>query len=260
MPQSTKKILMVDIGGTNVKLMATGHEGRRKVPTGPEMTPSRMVKEVLKAAEGWEFEAISLGFPGLVTEGKPASEPVNLSKGWINFDYEKAFALPVRFINDAAMQALACYTQGRLLYLGFGTGTGAAIVVDDVLIPLEIGSLRLRRSGNFGDLLSDAGRKKDGEEEWLKSLNEAVEIMQDVFKPDETVLGGGNAKLIEPLPKGCRRVDNQVGFVGALRLWPGADMFAEAYGSSYRIKKTAKSEFPPAEPAPLEPEKAAKKK
>jgi polyphosphate glucokinase len=255
-----KKILMVDVGGTNVKLMATGHEGRRKVPSGTEFTPSRMVKEVLKAAEGWEFEAISLGYPGLVAEGKPASEPVNLGGGWMNFDYEKAFGLPVRFINDAAMQALACYTQGRLLYLGFGTGTGAAIVVDDVLIPLEVGSLRLRRRGKFGDLLSDAGRKKDGEKEWLESLNEAVEIMQDVIKPDDTVLGGGNAKLIEPLPKGCRRIDNQVGFIGALRLWPGTDMLAEAYGSSFRIKKTAKSEFPPAEPADVENSKPAKKK
>jgi polyphosphate glucokinase len=263
-----KKVLMVDVGGTNVKLMATGHEGRRKVPSGPELTPARMVREVLKAAEGWEFEAISLGFPGLVTDGKPASEPVNLGNGWRNFDYEKAFERPVRFINDAAMQALACYTKGRMLFLGFGTGAGCAIVVDDVVIPLEIGSLRLRRRGTFGDLLSDAGRKKDGNEAWLDALLEAVEIMQDVIKPDETFVGGGNAKLIEPLPKGCQRIDNQAGFIGAVRLWPGADMLAEAYGSSYRIKKTPKSEHPPAEPAPVEaakakgakPAKVAKKK
>jgi polyphosphate glucokinase len=247
-----KKILMVDVGGTNVKLMASGHVGRRKVPSGPKLTPAKMVREVLKATEDWEFEYISLGFPGLVYQGKIASSPVNLGAGWINFDYEKEFKRPVRFINDAAMQALAAYQQGRLLFLGFGTGTGAAIVVDDVLIPIEIGSFPLKRRGNFGDHLSEAGRKKLGKKAWLKLLRHGVVAVQEVFKPDDTVLGGGNAKLIETLPKGCRLRDNQGAFLGAVRLWSGADMLAEAYGSSYRIKKAAKSEFPAAEPAPID--------
>lgn len=247
-----KKILMLDVGGTNVKMMASGHEGRRKFPSGPELTPARMVKEALKATEGWEFEAVSLGFPGLVIDGRPGREPMNLAGGWVNFDFEKAFKRPVRFINDAAMQALASYQKGRMLFLGFGTSTGSAMVVDDVLIPLEIGPLRLRRRGRLCDFLSEAGRKKTGTKRWNQYLAEAVEMAQMVFTPDDTVLGGGNAKLIDPIPKGCRIRDNQAAFTGALRLWPGADMLAEAYGTSFRIKKTAKSEFPPAEPAPIE--------
>ncbi len=242
---------MVDVGGTNVKLMASGHEGRRKVPSGPKLTPAKMVREIEKATTDWEYECISLGFPGLVYQGVPASSPVNLGPGWMNFDYERAFKRPVRFINDAAMQALAAYEKGRLLFLGFGTGTGAAIVVDDVLIPFEIGSFPLRKKGNFGDLLSEPGRAKLGKKAWLRLLIDGVAAVQSIFKPDDTVLGGGNAKLIEPLPKGCRLRDNQGAFIGAVRLWPGTDMLAEPYGSSYRIKKTAKSEFPPAEPAPV---------
>ncbi len=231
-----------------MKLMASGHVGRRKVPSGPKLTPARMVREVLKTTADWEFDCVSLGFPGLVYQGKPASSPVNLGAGWQKFDYEKEFQRPVRFINDAAMQALAAYQQGRLLFLGFGTGTGAAIVVDDVLIPIEIGPFPLRRSGNFGDLLSEAGRKKLGKKEWLKLLQTGVAAVREVFKPDDTVLGGGNAKLITPVPKGCRLRDNQGAFLGAVRLWPGADMIVEAYGSSYRIKKTPGSEFPAAIP------------
>jgi polyphosphate glucokinase len=255
-----KKILMLDIGGTNVKLMASGQVGRRKIPSGKELTPAQMVRRVLKATEDWPFEAVSLGFPGVVVGGKIASEPVNLGGGWVKFDFEKAFGRPVRYINDASMQALANYEKGRMLFLGFGTGTGASIVVDDVLIPLEIGALRLRRRGNFGDLLSEASRQRLGNEAWLATVREAVEIMQSVFRPDDTVLGGGNSKWIEPLPKGCRRKDNQGAFVGALRLWPDADMLAEPYGTSYRIKKAAHSEFPSALPALLLPQNRSRKK
>lgn len=243
------KILMIDVGGTNVKLMATGHEGRRKVPSGPTLTAAQMVREVLKATEDWEFEAISLGYPSLVADGQPAREPLNLGGGWLNFAYEKAFQRPVRFINDAAMQALASYRQRRMLFLGFGTSTGAAMIVDDVIIPLEIGTLRLTRRMRFMDALCAARRQRDGRKRWLKSVNEAVVMMQDVFRPEDTVLGGGNSKDIDPVPAGCRLRDNQAAFIGAARLWPGADMIAEPYGSSWRIRKKAGSEHPPAAPA-----------
>jgi predicted NBD/HSP70 family sugar kinase len=243
------KILMIDVGGTNVKLMASGHEGRRKVPSGKKLTASTMVREVLKAAEDWQFEAVSLGYPSLIIDGRPAREPLNLGGGWLNFDYEKAFKRPVRFINDAAMQALASYQKGRMLFLGFGTSIGATIIVDDVIIPMEIGTLRLTRSTRFMDRLSNEARQREGRATWLKSAYEAVAIVQDMFKPDDTVLGGGNAKDIDPLPKGCRWRDNQAAFTGATRLWPGADMIAEPYGTSWRIRKTAKSEHPPATPA-----------
>jgi len=253
------KILMIDVGGSNVKLMATGHEGRRKVPSGPRLTAATMVREVLKATEDWEFEAISLGFPGLVSDGRPAREPLNLGGGWLNFDYDKAFKRPVRFINDAAMQALANYQKGRMLFLGFGTSTGAALVVDDIIIPLEIGILRLTRRTRFMDALCDAARQRNGRKRWLNWVYEAVAMMQDVFRPEDTVLGGGNAKDINPLPKGCRQRDNQVAFTGAARLWPGADMIAEPYGTSWRIRKKPNSEHPPAAPAKTSPPKKKKR-
>ena len=252
------KILMIDVGGTNVKLMASGHEGRRKVPSGPKLTAAQMVKEVIKATEDWEYEAISLGYPSLINDGRPVREPLNLGGGWLNFDYEKAFKRPVRFINDAGMQALASYQKGRMLFLGFGTSTGAAIIVDDVLIPLEIGMLRLTRRTRFMDALSNEARQKKGRKPWLKAAYEAIEMMQDVFKPEDTVIGGGNGKEIDPLPKGCRLRDNQAAFTGATRLWPGADMIAEPYGSSWRIRKKASSEHPPAKPAEVSPPKKKK--
>jgi polyphosphate glucokinase len=230
-------ILMIDVGGTNVKLMATGHEGRRKVPSGPKLTAAQMTKEVLKATEDWQYEAISMGFPGLISEGRPVREPLNLGGGWLNFDYEKAFGKPVRFINDAAMQALASYSTGRMLFLGFGTSIGATVIVDDVILPFEIGTLRLTRRGRFMDLLCEEAFKRDGRKRWLRSAYQAIEIMRDVFKPDDVVLGGGNAPQIDPLPKGCRFRDNQAAFAGATRLWPGADMIAEPHGTSWRIHR-----------------------
>jgi polyphosphate glucokinase len=230
-------ILMIDVGGTNVKLMASGHEGRRKVPSGPKLTATQMAKEVLKATEDWDYEAISIGFPGLVSEGRPAREPLNLGGGWLNFDYEKTFGRPVRFINDAAMQALASYSTGRMLFLGFGTSIGATVIVDDVILPFEIGILRLTRRARFMDLFCIEAYKRDGRKLWLRSAYDAIEMMRDVFKPDDVVLGGGNAPQIDPLPKGCRMRDNQAAFAGATRLWPGADMIAEPHGTSWRIHR-----------------------
>jgi len=230
-------ILMIDVGGTNVKLMASGHEGRRKVPSGSKLTAAQMAKEVLKATEDWDYEAISMGYPSLVSEGRPVREPLNLGGGWLNFDYEKAFGKPVRFINDAAMQALASYSTGRMLFLGFGTSIGATVIVDDVILPFEIGILRLTRRARFMDRLSKEAYKRDGRKLWLRSAYKAIEIMRDVFKPDDIVIGGGNAPQIDPLPKGCRFRDNQAAFAGATRLWPGADMIAEPHGTSWRIHR-----------------------
>lgn len=253
-------ILMIDVGGTNVKLMASGHEGRRKVPSGPNFKPGQMVREVLKATEDWTYEAISFGYPGPVTDGKPAREALNLGGGWMKFDFEKAFKRPVRFINDAAMHALASYRHGRMLFIGFGTSIGAAIVVDDVIIPLEIGGLRLSRRVRFCDALCDAKRQQVGKRRWRKAAYSSIAILQDVFRPEDTVIGGGNGKDVDPLPNGCRLRDNQAAFAGATRLWPGADMIAEPYGSSWRIHKKPSSEHPPAAPAEVShPKKKVKK-
>jgi polyphosphate glucokinase len=228
---------MIDVGGTNVKLMASGHEGFRKVPSGRKLTAAQMAKEVLKATKDWKYDAVTIGFPGLVADGKIVSEPLNLGGGWLNFDYRKAFRKPVRFINDASMQALATYEAGRMLFLGFGTSTGATVIVDDVIVPLEVGMLCLPDGRRFIDRLTDDVKKRRGRRKWQKSAQDAIEMLRDVFKPDDIVLGGGNAKSIDPLPAGCRVQDNQGAFRGACRLWPGADMLAEAYGTSWRIRK-----------------------
>jgi polyphosphate glucokinase len=230
-------ILMIDVGGTNVKLMASGHEGRRKVRSGRTLTATQMAKEVLEATQDWSYDAISIGYPSLVSDGRPAREPLNLGGGWLNFDYEKTFGKPVRFINDAAMQALASYNTGRMLFLGFGTSIGATVIVDDVILPFEIGMLRLTRRARFMDRLCKAAFKRDGRKLWLRSAYDVIEMMRDVFKPDDIVLGGGNASQIDPLPKGCRMRDNQAAFAGATRLWPGADMIAEPHGTSWRIQR-----------------------
>lgn len=235
------KVLMIDVGGTNVKLMASGHEGFRKFDSGRTLTASKMVKGVLAATEDWEYEAVSLGFPGLVRDGRIARNPLNLAGGWMEYDFDKAFNRPVRIINDAAMQALASYDTGRLLFLGLGTSVGATVIADDTVVPLEIGMMPLSKSEVFMDRLSKEALSAHGKRRWQKSVTRAAMLLHDIFWPDHFILGGGNAKHIDPLPPGCGRGDNQDAFRGALRLWPGADMLAEAQETTWRITRRARS-------------------
>lgn len=236
------KILMIDVGGTNVKLMATGRRTVVKIPSGRKMTAARMIKEVLKATEQWDFQAITIGYPGVVRNGQPVSEPPNVGGGWLRMDFEKAFEMPVRFINDASLQALAAHKTGRMLYLGFGTSVGATLVVDDVIVPLEVGSLCLPDGKRFGKHLSDKAFQKRGARRWKRTALVGIELLREVFKPDHIMLGGGNSDEIRPLPPDCSQQDNRAAFRGAVRLWPGADMLAEPYGASWRItRKKAKS-------------------
>ena len=234
------KILMIDVGGTNVKLMASGHEGFRKFPSGRGLTAAKMVKGVVKATEDWDYEAISLGFPGLVREGRIARNPLNLSGGWMDYDFDKAFKRPVRIINDAAMQALASYDTGRLLFLGLGTSVGATVIADDTVVPLEIGIMPLSKSEAFMDRLSKEAMNTGGKRRWQKSATRAVALLRDIFWPDHFILGGGHAKYLDPVPEGCARGDSQDACRGALRLWPGADMWAEAQTTTWRITRRAK--------------------
>lgn len=235
------KVLMIDVGGTNVKLMATGHEGFRKFPSGRSLTAAKMVRGVIAATEDWEYEAISLGFPGLVREGRIARNPLNLAGGWMEYDFDKAFKRPVRIINDAAMQALANYETGRLLFLGLGTSVGATLIVDDTVVPLEIGTMPLSKSEAFMDRLSKEALTTLGKRRWQKSVTRAVSLLHNIFWPDHFKLGGGNAKHVDPLPEGCERGDNQDAFRGAVRLWPGADLLAEAQTTTWRITRRAKN-------------------
>jgi len=231
------KVLMIDVGGSNVKFMNARDGEMRKLKSGSELTAQAMVEGVLEATSDWEFDKISIGYPGLVRKGHPVRDPLNLGEGWINFDYGQAFDRPVRFINDAAMQALGNYVHGRLLFLGFGTSIGTCMIVDNTILPIEIGLIKFSKSDRFMDRLSKEALKEKGVKPWIDAVHEAVEVLQDVFHPDETVLGGGNAKLIDPLPNNCRPVHNASAYVGAERLWEEADLFAAADDSTWKITR-----------------------
>src|SRR5207248_1961647 len=203
------KVLAVDVGGTNVKVLATGSDEVVKIPSGPEMTAQRMVDQVRAAAKDWDYDVVSIGYPGPVIRGKPAAEPHNLAPGWVGFDFAAAFGKPVKVINDAAMQALGSYDGGRMLFLGLGTGLGSALIVDDVVVPLELGELRYSRNETLEERLGKAGRHKHGQEKWERTVHVAVAFLREAFVADYVVLGGGNAHNIRHLPEGTKRGDNR---------------------------------------------------
>jgi polyphosphate glucokinase len=215
------KILVVDIGGTNVKMLASGHENPRKFPSGPELTPEQMVVGVLSATKNWEFEAVSIGFPGPVLCGQPMTEPVNLGPGWMGFDFAAAFHRPVKVINDAAMQALGSYQGGKMLFLGLGTGFGATVIMDGVIEPLELGRFHYKKR-TLEHYVGKRGLKRLGRKKWQRHVEEVVERLIAALKPDDVVVGGGNVKKLKQLPRGTRVGDNVNAFHGGFRLWEGA--------------------------------------
>jgi Transcriptional regulator/sugar kinase len=231
------KVLMIHVGGSNVKLMNARDGEMRKIKSGKELTGQAMAEAVLEAVIDWELDRVSIGYPGLLKKARPVRDPLNLGGGWLNYDFEKAFGRPVRFINDAAMQALGNYVQGRLLFMGFGTSIGTCMIADDTVLPIEIGLIRFSKNERFMDRLSKEALKENGIKPWFEAVHDAVGLLQDVFHPDETVLGGGNAKLIDPLPNACRPVENASAYVGAERLWEDADLFASADESTWKIQR-----------------------
>lgn len=213
-----KKVLVIDIGGSNVKLMISSRVKRRKFPSGRSLTPRRFVTETKKAVADWKFDAVAIGFPAPVINGKIAAEPKNLGKGWRRFDFRKAFGKPVRVMNDAAMQALGSYRGGRMLFLGFGTGLGSALLWDRTVLCLELGDLAYI-DGTLEDWLSDDGMEALGEEAWQDEVLRVVPALKQSFIADHVVLGGGNAKCIERLPRGVELGHNRNAFAGGVRLW-----------------------------------------
>lgn len=214
----TKKVLVIDIGGSNVKLMISNRVKRRKFPSGRSLTPRRFITETKKAVADWKFDAVAIGFPAPVINGKIAVEPKNLGKGWRRFDFQKAFGKPVRIMNDAAMQALGSYHGGRMLFLGFGTGLGSALLWDRTVLCLELGDLAYI-DGTLEDWLSDDGMEALGEEAWQAEALLVVPALKKSFIADYVVLGGGNAKFIEKLPRGVELGHNRNAFAGGVRLW-----------------------------------------
>jgi hypothetical protein len=214
------KVLAVDIGGTKIKALASGQTEPRKALSGRGLTPAHMVEIVRELADGWEYEALSLGYPGLVGPGGPRSEPGNLGPGWVGFDYAAAFDHPVKIVNDAAMQALGSYEGGRMLFLGLGTGLGSAMIAENVIVPLELGRLPYRRNRSLGEVLGRAGLKRIGKKVWKAVVAEIASTLMSAFEVDYVVLGGGNAKLItDKPPPGSRMGHNLTAFRGGFRLW-----------------------------------------
>src|SRR5580692_4369520 len=211
-------VLAIDIGGTHVKILVSGEREARKLPSGPNMTPQIMVAGVKKLAAGWKFEAISAGYPGPVLHNRPVTEPHNLAKGWTTFDFQHAFKCPVKFINDAAMQALGSYRGGKMLFLGLGTGLGSAMITDGIVEPMELGHLPWKRH-TYEHYVGERGLERLGVHKWRRRVAEAVAQLIAALEPEEVVLGGGNVKRLKTLPPNCRAGDNANAFLGGFRLW-----------------------------------------
>jgi len=223
------KVLVIDIGGTHVKVLATGQEVSREFASGPTLTPQRMVSEVRKLVADWKYDVVSIGYPGPVLRNRPVSEPWNLGKGWGGFNFEAAFKCPVKVLNDAAMQALGSYKGGKMLFLGLGTGLGSAMIVDGIAEPMELGHLPYKKA-TFEDYVGIRGLEKHGKKKWRHYVTDAVKRLVAALEPDDVVLGGGNVRKLKKLPAGCREGDNANAFLGGFRLWKKA--FAEKSSTS----------------------------
>jgi polyphosphate glucokinase len=220
-PQSPKKrkVLVIDVGGTHVKIFATGQKAPVKIPSGPSMSADKMANVVKKATQGWDYDCISLGYPGPIINGHPLREPHNLGCGWMHFNFQKAFGCPVRLINDAAMQALGSYQGGRMLFLGLGTGLGSAMISNGVLEPMELAHLIYKKGKTYEDYLGLRGLKRLGKKKWRRHVADVVGKLKTAVEADYVVLGGGNAKKLKELPANCRLGSNEQAFQGGLRLW-----------------------------------------
>jgi len=212
------KVLVVDVGGTHVKILATGQNEAREFPSGPPLTAKQMVAGVKKLAGDWKYDAVSIGYPGPVIKNRPLADPHNLGSGWMGYDFAAAFKRPVKVVNDAAMQALGSYKGGKMLFLGLGTGLGSAMIVDGIMEPMELGHLPYKRR-TFEDYVGVRGYDRLGKKKWRQQVADVVARLIAALEPEDVVLGGGNVKRLKELPPGCRAGDNANAFVGGFRLW-----------------------------------------
>ena len=230
------KVLVIDVGGTHVKVLATGQKLHREVISGKHMTPKRMVSEVKKMVADWDYDAISIGYPGPVVHDQPVLDPWNLGKGWVKFNYKKAFKCPVKIINDAAMQALGGYRSGKMLFLGLGTGLGSALIFEGQALPMELAHLPYK-SSTFEDYVGLRGLQKHGKKKWRKYVNDVTARLIAALEPDEVVLGGGNVRLLKKLPPLCRAGTNDNAFAGGFRLWNPSSESRRALSSSHDARE-----------------------
>ena len=223
MTRSKPKILVIDVGGTHVKVRVSGQREEHRIVSGPTMTAARMVREVKRLVKNWKYDVVSIGYPGIVIHGRPVHEPHNLGGGWVRFNFAKAFGRPVKMINDAAMQALGSYAGGRMLFLGLGTGLGSAMIVNGILEPMELAHLPYKKGRTYEDYVGLRGLKRLGKKKWCRHVADVVAQLKIALEADYVVLGGGNAKLLKKLPPGARLGDNNNAFRGGFRLWQRSD-------------------------------------
>ncbi len=213
-------VLAIDVGGTHVKILATGQQQHREFASGPTFTPQKMIAGVKALARDWKYDVVAMGYPGPVLHGRPVAEPHNLGRGWVGFNYAKAFRRPVKIVNDAAMQALGSYEGGKMLFLGLGTGLGTTMIVDGIVEPMELAHLPYGKA-TYEDYVGLRGLLKFGKKKWRKHVEDVVVRLAAALEVDDIVLGGGNAKKLEKLPPGCRLGNNANAFLGGFRLWKG---------------------------------------
>jgi polyphosphate glucokinase len=213
------RVLVVDVGGTHLKVRVTGQREERKIPSDAAMTATRMMRDVKHIVKDWKYDVISIGYPGPVIHGRPVQEPHNLGGGWVGFDFGKAFGCPVKVINDAAMQALGSYKGGRMLFLGLGSGLGSAMIVDGILEPMELAHLPYKNGRTYEDYVGVRGLKRLGKKSWRRHVTDVVNRLKVALGAEYVILGGGNSKNIKKLPPGTRLGDNRNAFVGGARLW-----------------------------------------
>jgi hypothetical protein len=245
-PKTPESILVVDIGGTKVKLLATGETKPRKAATGKSFSPQKLVATVTKLAQGWKYDAITIGAPCLVGMNGPQSEPGNLGTGWVGFDFSAAFGKPVRVMNDAVMQALGSYEHGRMFFMGLGTGIGSALIAENVIVPMELGNLPFDGEHSISEVLSKSALQKFGKKAWRRAIDRLVPMLMSAFVADYVVLGGGNAKNVKNLPAGARLGHNLTAFRGGVRIWDETAHWTLAIpaNSSKPLSPLAKADAP----------------
>jgi polyphosphate glucokinase len=219
-----KRVLAIDVGGTHVKTRVSGSRAMRQFESGPTMTPRQMVSRVLQQTGDLKYDVVSIGYPGVVVHGKIMTEPYNLGRGWVGFDFRKAFGRPTVVMNDAAMQAIGSYEGGRMLFLGLGTGLGSALIVDGTVAPMELAHLPYKRGRSYEDYLGDGGRRRLGAKKWRRAVADVVAQLSKALEADYVVIGGGNARKLKKLPANARLGNNDFAFLGGFRVWrPGVN-------------------------------------